>query len=60
MDETGLFYECMQTSTLNFKNEEINDGQLAKVRLTIVLCASMSGEKLESLIIGKASKPQCF
>ena len=33
---------------------------MSKERLTIALCASVMGEKLTPLIIGKSAKPRCF
>lgn len=32
----------------------------SKERITVGLCASMTGEKMTPLVIGKANKPRCF
>jgi len=59
-DETGLFYKCLPNRTLKFKGETCSGGKLAKERLTVLLCASMEGEKRKPLIIGKSRSPRCF
>lgn len=59
-DETGLFYKSMPNKTYKFKGERCSGGKLSKDRLTIYLCASMTGEKRKPLIIGKFAKPRCF
>lgn len=35
-------------------------GKKSKLRITVALCASMEGEKLQPLVIGKASQPRCL
>lgn len=59
-DETGLFYKCTPENTLRLKGENCSGGKLSKDRVTVLLCASATGEKLEPLIIGKYAKPRCF
>ncbi|XP_014260374.1 tigger transposable element-derived protein 6 [Cimex lectularius] len=59
-DETGLFYRALPDKTLCFKGENCAGGKVAKERLTVLLCASMTGEKIKPLVIGKAAKPRCF
>lgn len=59
-DETGLFYKCTPQNTLRLKGENCSGGKLSKERVTILLCASATGEKFEPLIIGKYAKPRCF
>ena len=44
-------------------NERVWDwkgGKKAKERITLLLCCSATGEKLEPLIIGKSANPRCF
>ena len=59
-DETGLFYKMLPNRTLAFKNDDCHGGKMAKDRLTVLLCASMTGEKRLALIIGKYMRPRCF
>ena len=60
MDETGLYYRDTPKSTFKVKGEECTGGKRSKERLTIALCAGMTGEKLPALVIGKCKKPRCF
>lgn len=60
MDETGLFFKDTTRSTFFKKGEKCSGGKRSKQRLTVALCASMTGEKLKPLVIGKAQKPRCF
>ncbi|XP_052791892.1 tigger transposable element-derived protein 4-like [Mya arenaria] len=60
MDETGLFYRESSRSTFYTKGEDCAGGKRAKERITVALCASMTGEKLKPVVIGKARKPRCF
>jgi hypothetical protein len=60
-DETGLFYKLTPDKTLKFKGEECKGGKLSKDRITVLLCANLSGnEKRKLLIIGKSQNPRCF
>ena len=59
-DETGLFYKCLPDRTHVFKNETCAGGKLSKERLSVLVAASMAGEKLPLLVIGKAAQPRCF
>ncbi|CAI6370038.1 unnamed protein product [Macrosiphum euphorbiae] len=59
-DETGLFYRALPDKTFSYKGESCSGGKIAKERLTVLLCVSMSGEKLKPLVIGKSVKPRCF
>ncbi|XP_052809461.1 tigger transposable element-derived protein 4-like [Mya arenaria] len=60
MDESGLFYRESSRSTFYTKGEDCAGGKRAKERITVALCASMTGEKLKPVVIGKARKPRCF
>ncbi|XP_067947324.1 tigger transposable element-derived protein 6-like [Watersipora subatra] len=51
MDETGLFYKLMVDKTLHFKGEKCCGGKLSKERLTVALCANMSGTEKEVPIV---------
>ena len=61
MDETGLFYRLMTDKTLSLKGEKRSGGKLSKERLTVALCANMSGtDNMEPTVIGKYGNPRCF
>ena len=60
-DETSLFYELLPSHTLAFKGETCSGGKKSKVRLTVLVCANMSGtDKRKLLVIGKSQNPRCF
>lgn len=60
-DETGLFFRCVPSKTLALKGDQCSGGKKSKDRVTVLLCANMSGsEKLTPLVIGKSLKPRCF
>lgn len=52
-DETGLFYKLLPNKTLAFKGERCSGGKQSKDRITVHVGASMLGEKLPLLCIGK-------
>ena len=60
MDESGLFFRDTTRKTLFVKGEECAGGKRAKERITVALCASMCGEKIRPLVIGKSKQPRCF
>ena len=37
-----------------------NGSKTAKERVTVLVCASMTGEKMPLLLLGKSKKPRCF
>jgi hypothetical protein len=59
-DETGLFWKALPDRTLAFKNERVSSGKLSKERVMCLVCASMAGEKVPLLVIGKYAKPRAF
>ena len=59
-DETGLFFKLQPDHTLAFKGEKCSGGKKSKDRLTVLVCASMAGEKGPMLVIGKSKSPRCF
>ena len=59
-DETGLFYRCLPDKTQVFKNDKCAGRKLLKERLTGLVTASIAGEKLLLLVIGKSATPRCF
>ena len=70
MDETGLFFRETTNKSFHAKGEVLDlefcfsshlskgedytGGKQSKERITLALTASMMGEKLETLVIGKA------
>jgi len=60
MDETGLFYKQGKLKSFCVSGTDLAGGKRAKDRITVALCASMTGEKLKPLVIGKSRNPRCF
>ena len=60
MDETGLFFRDTTRKTYYTKGDDCAGGKRSKERITIALCASMDGEKVRPLVIGKSRAPRCF
>jgi hypothetical protein len=60
LDETGVFFKDTTRKTFHIKGEDCPGGKRSKERITAAFCASLTGEKLEPLIIGKSKKPRCF
>lgn len=59
-DESGLFFRALPDKTLAFKSQKCTGGKLSKERLTLLFCVSMTGQKEELLVIGKAKRPRAF
>ena len=60
-DETGLFWKCLPDKSLSLKGERCIGGKRSKDRITVLVCANMSGsEKLPLLVTGRFAKPRCF
>lgn len=59
-DETGLYWRALPEHTYLFKSEKVGGVKVSKERITILYCASMTGEKRDLLVIGKSKKPRCF
>ena len=60
MDETGVFFKDGKQTTFEVQGSDCAGGKHAKDKITVALCASMTGEKLTPLVIGKSRKPRCF
>ena len=60
MDETGLFFRGSPKTTFKVRGEDCVGGKFSKERVTVCLCASMTGEKVKPLVIGRSAKPRCF
>lgn len=59
-DECGLFYQMTPDQTMAFKDEKVHGAKKGKKRITILNCASMTGEKLPLLVISRFQNPRCF
>ena len=56
----AFFFKCFPYRTHLLKHEKCAGGKMSKERLTVLVSASMMGEKLPLLVIGKSAKPHCF
>ena len=53
-DETGLFWKSLPDKTLHMKGEQCSGGKKSKERITVLVCANMTGiEKLPLIVICK-------
>jgi hypothetical protein len=59
-DETGLFFKCTPTRTLCCADEELISGKFSKERVTHLFCVSLTGEKIDPVLIGKSKTPRGF
>ena len=59
-DETGLYYRMWPDTTLSYKHDTSRGFKKVKDRITVLVTASMTGEKKRPLIIGKSHNPRCF
>jgi hypothetical protein len=64
IDETGLYYQAESGKTYisgaEYANKDLRGTKKSKQRLTVLVGASLSGEKLPLLVIGKSAKPRCL
>jgi hypothetical protein len=63
IDEFGLLYRMRPNSTQTFKKtpkSALALGKASKKRITVLIGASATGEKLPLSIIGKSERPRCF
>ena len=51
-DETGLFFRALPTKSMVAKGDSCKGGKVAKERVTVLLCCSAKGEKIQPLVIG--------
>ena len=60
-DVTGLYWCLLPDKTLSLSGEVCIGGKKSKERVTVLVCANVTGtEKLSLLSIGKIKKPRCF
>ncbi|XP_033229057.1 tigger transposable element-derived protein 4-like [Belonocnema kinseyi] len=56
-----VFFSNVYQIKLTFKGDTCHGGKQSKDRVTVMVCANMSGkEKLELLVIGKSKNPRCL
>ena len=60
VDESGLFWKLLPNYTMAFKKEQVRGGKSAKNRVTVLVGASATGEKLPLMVIGRSKSPRCF
>jgi hypothetical protein len=54
------FLEILTRYTFHKKGDDCAGSKRSKERLTVALCASMTGENLRPLVNGKCENPRCF
>lgn len=60
-DETGFYYRCLPSRTIELKGQKCHGGSMSKERVTALVCCNMDGtDKTELLIIGVSKSPRCF
>ena len=61
-DETALYFRALPDSTYVDKatRKQARGTKVAKDRLTVLICCSMTGDKHRLLVIGLSRKPRCF
>ena len=56
----SVFQKLQPDHMLAFKGEKCSGSKKSKECLTVLVCASMAGEKGPMLVIGKLKTPRCF
>ncbi|XP_053405027.1 uncharacterized protein LOC128558824 [Mercenaria mercenaria] len=51
MDKTGLFYRDTMRNTFYFKGDDCAGGKRSKERITVALCARLTGEKMKPILL---------
>lgn len=57
-DETALFFKMTPGKTFRLKSDSGHGTKQKKDRVTLMVCASMTGEKRKLLLIGKSKNPR--
>lgn len=60
MDETALFYRSPLKRVVARRGVKTHGKSANSARVTVALCVSKAGEKLEPLIIGRSERPRCW
>ncbi|KAL4149571.1 hypothetical protein QTP88_003497 [Uroleucon formosanum] len=58
--QTGLYFRALPEHTYVLQNDKAKGTKFCKERITILYCASMTGEKKKLLVVGKSKQPRCF
>ena len=56
-DECSLFFKAMPDSSVVMKGDTRKRGKVSKQHFTVLLYASMTGEKFKPMVIGKPQNP---
>ncbi|KAL4121290.1 hypothetical protein QTP88_013834 [Uroleucon formosanum] len=56
----GWFHRALPKHTYVLQNDKAKGTKSCKKRITILCCASMTGEKKKLLVVGKSKQPRCF
>ena len=59
-DETGLFFRMLPSKTLTVRGDKCTGGKLSEERLTLFICANMTGEIVKPIVTGKSACPRPF
>jgi hypothetical protein len=59
-DECGFLFQAMPNKILAMKGDKCKSGRNSKDRLTVLLAASVAGEKLSAFVMSKVNQPSCF
>lgn len=59
-DETGLFYKMLPNSSFTVKNATNSNIKKDKKRISVLLCCSFTGEKLNPIFIGNSKHPRAL
>lgn len=59
-DELALFYRQILKKNFVKKGDRCKGGKMAKERLSVLSCCSLTGEKYKPLVIGLAARPRVF
>lgn len=58
-DDYGLLFQAMPDKTLATTGDKWKSGRKTKDRLTVLLAASVTGEKLPPFVVDKVDQPRC-
>uniref|UniRef100_A0A4W3HV52 HTH CENPB-type domain-containing protein n=1 Tax=Callorhinchus milii TaxID=7868 RepID=A0A4W3HV52_CALMI len=58
LGEAGLYYRARQSGVGG--DWECGGGERAGDRLTVMLCASLAGDKERPVVVGRSAEPRCF
>lgn len=60
MGKSEIFFKFGRRTAYCDKDLPVLEEKKEKNRITVALCASMTGEKIKPPIIGRCAKPRCF